>query len=67
MSMTIRTLVVTPTEASYGTGGAIIALSDKEEEFQETITKARPVLQIAENPRQIGREIGRENESQPDA
>lgn len=67
MSMTIRTLVVTPTEASYGTGGAIIALSDKEEEFQETVTKARPVLQIAENPRQIEREIGRENESQPDA
>ncbi|MFD0275222.1 anthranilate synthase component I family protein [Kitasatospora sp. NPDC127111] len=36
-----RTIVATPTTVSFGVGGAIVALSDPAEEFEETIVKAR--------------------------
>jgi para-aminobenzoate synthetase len=40
----IRTIVATPGNLSFGVGGAIVALSDSESEFQETLVKARAVM-----------------------
>ncbi|HEY5834414.1 aminodeoxychorismate synthase component I [Streptomyces sp.] len=42
LSVVIRTAVVTPGLVRYGVGGAVTALSDPEEEFQETAVKAVP-------------------------
>ena len=44
LNIVIRTLVVTPDGMSIGSGGAIIAGSDPEAEFEEMLLKARPVL-----------------------
>ncbi|MEI7029459.1 aminodeoxychorismate synthase component I [Streptomyces pratensis] len=44
LNIVIRTLVVTDDQASFGVGGAIIALSDPEEEFEETVVKSRAVV-----------------------
>ncbi|KAI8823200.1 glutamine amidotransferase of anthranilate synthase [Fimicolochytrium jonesii] len=43
-SVVIRTAVVTRDEISVGAGGAIIALSDPEEEYREMLLKANSVL-----------------------
>src|SRR5215467_14627406 len=40
LSIAIRTLVAQPGKLSYGTGGAITALSDPESEFEEIAVKA---------------------------
>jgi para-aminobenzoate synthetase len=40
LSIVIRTIVTTADGASFGVGGAIVALSDPAEEFDETIVKA---------------------------
>lgn len=45
-SIVIRTLVSTPDGISYGVGGAIVALSDPEAEFEETAVKANPLLTL---------------------
>lgn len=45
-SMVIRTIVIRDGLLEYGVGGAILALSDPEEEYQETITKAAPLLRL---------------------
>jgi para-aminobenzoate synthetase len=45
LNIVIRTLVNTPESASVGIGGAIVALSDAEEEFEETLVKARALLE----------------------
>ncbi len=39
-SIVIRTIVATAHEVTYGVGGAIVALSDPGEEFEETMVKA---------------------------
>ncbi len=39
-SIVIRTIVATEHEATFGVGGAIVAMSDPEEEFEETMVKA---------------------------
>ena len=44
LNIVIRTLVVTDDRVSFGVGGAIIALSDAEEEFEETAVKSRAVV-----------------------
>lgn len=44
LSIVIRTIVVTKDKATFGVGGAIIALSDPEEEFEETLVKARAMI-----------------------
>jgi para-aminobenzoate synthetase len=46
LAMVIRSLVVEPDRVSYGTGGAVIALSDPAAEFEETAVKATPILRL---------------------
>jgi para-aminobenzoate synthetase len=54
LSIVIRTLTATKDRVSFGVGGAIIALSDAEEEFEETVVKSRAMvtalLATAEEP-----------------
>jgi para-aminobenzoate synthetase len=45
LSIVIRTLVSTPEETTFGVGGAIVALSDPAEEFDETLVKARAMVE----------------------
>jgi para-aminobenzoate synthetase len=44
LSIVIRTIVLAAGRAEFGVGGAIVALSDHEEEFTETVVKARAML-----------------------
>jgi para-aminobenzoate synthetase len=44
LSIVIRTLVATPGRVTFGVGGAIVALSDPEEELEETLVKATSVV-----------------------
>ncbi|MER5412702.1 aminodeoxychorismate synthase component I [Streptomyces virginiae] len=46
LSIVIRTALVTEDKVRYGTGGAIIALSDAAAEFEETAVKAGPLLSL---------------------
>ncbi|WP_420095324.1 aminodeoxychorismate synthase component I [Brevibacterium sediminis] len=46
LSVVIRTLVVQGEKLRYGVGGAIVSLSDSEEEYVETAVKAAPVLRL---------------------
>jgi para-aminobenzoate synthetase len=45
LSIVIRTIVATDSQLSIGTGGAIVALSDPEAEFEETLLKARALIE----------------------
>ncbi|MCM2413793.1 aminodeoxychorismate synthase component I [Streptomyces sp. RKAG290] len=45
-SIVIRTAVLTPGRVRYGVGGAVVALSDADEEFEETAVKAAPLLAL---------------------
>ena len=44
LSMVIRTLVQAGDKLELGVGGAVIALSDAEDEFEETLLKARALM-----------------------
>ncbi|MEA2222333.1 MAG: para-aminobenzoate synthetase, partial [Solirubrobacteraceae bacterium] len=44
LSIVIRTLVATPAGATIGSGGAIVMLSDTEDEYDEMLLKAQPLL-----------------------
>lgn len=46
LAMVIRSIVLTPAGASVGTGGGITALSDADDEIEETRVKARALLAI---------------------
>ncbi|MER7900592.1 aminodeoxychorismate synthase component I [Streptomyces sp. NPDC096046] len=48
LSIVIRTIVMTPGRVGYGIGGAIVALSDPAEEFEETAVKAAPLLDLTD-------------------
>jgi para-aminobenzoate synthetase len=54
LSIVIRTITATQSNVSFGVGGAIVALSDAEEEFEETVVKSRAMvtalLATAERP-----------------
>ncbi|GAA4488591.1 aminodeoxychorismate synthase component I [Rhodococcus olei] len=52
-SIVIRTMVAAGDEVTFGVGGAIVALSDPDEEFEETMVKAlsmRRCLSVASEP-----------------
>jgi para-aminobenzoate synthetase len=44
LSIVIRTLVVDAGRVTFGVGGAIVALSDPDEEFDETVVKSRAMM-----------------------
>jgi len=44
LNIVIRTLVVTDDQVTFGVGGAIIALSDPVDEFEETVVKSRAMV-----------------------
>ena len=44
LNIVIRTLVATPKGTTLGIGGAVVALSDPEAEFAETLVKARALI-----------------------
>lgn len=44
LSIVIRTIVLDGSEARFGVGGAVIALSDPEDEFVETVVKSRAMV-----------------------
>ncbi|RCJ33260.1 aminodeoxychorismate synthase, component I [Nostoc punctiforme NIES-2108] len=44
LNIVIRTAVLTPNQTSIGIGGGIIALSEPEMEFQETLLKAKALI-----------------------
>jgi para-aminobenzoate synthetase len=44
LSIVIRTLVVNDGRVSFGVGGAVVALSDAEGEFDETVVKSRAMI-----------------------
>jgi para-aminobenzoate synthetase len=46
LGMVIRTLVMSGDRLSFGTGGAIVALSDPSTEFDETAVKATAILRL---------------------
>jgi para-aminobenzoate synthetase len=50
LAITIRTLVATPETVTFGVGGAIVALSDPDDEYEETAVKAAPVLTLLRQP-----------------
>lgn len=48
LSMVIRSIIVDGDFLSYGVGGAILAISDPETEYQEIITKTAPLLNLVD-------------------
>jgi len=44
LNIVIRTLTATDSRVSFGVGGAVVALSDAEEEFEETVVKSRAMV-----------------------
>jgi len=49
LNIVIRTAIVTKDKTTIGVGGAITALSDKDQEFEETKLKAQVLLKVLKN------------------
>jgi para-aminobenzoate synthetase len=45
LSIAIRTIVATANQLSIGAGGAVVALSDADEEFDEILLKAKALIE----------------------
>ena len=58
LSMTIRTLIFQGAQMSYGVGGAIVSLSDPEDEYTETQVKARPLFGLLDSAHEHGQISG---------
>lgn len=54
LNIVIRSLAVLPGKARFGVGGALTALSDPEEEFVETMVKARNLIEAIESLKAAG-------------
>ena len=69
LSIVIRTLVITGDRTTFGVGGAIVALSDPAEEFEETVVKSRAmisaVLAAAATPATDRRPVSEPVDSRP--
>ncbi|MGG7612585.1 aminodeoxychorismate synthase component I, partial [Streptomyces sp. ZG43] len=66
LSIVIRTVVLSGGRLRYGVGGAVIALSDPADEFEETAVKAAPLLRLLDTAFP-GREApGRDLAGEPD-
>lgn len=59
LSVVIRTLVLRGEALRYGVGGAIVALSDSDEEYAETVVKAAPILRLLGGAEFLGRDEAR--------
>jgi anthranilate/para-aminobenzoate synthase component I len=57
LSVVIRTLVAAPGGLSIGAGGAIVAGSDPQDELQEMLLKARPLLEAVGGALESGRRV----------
>jgi para-aminobenzoate synthetase len=44
LNIVIRTLVAARDQVSFGVGGAVVALSDPEDEYEETVVKSRAMI-----------------------
>ena len=54
LNIVIRSLVMQPGKARFGVGGALTALSDPQEEFIETMVKARNLIETIETLKHQG-------------
>ena len=48
LSIVIRTIIAAPERLSFGVGGAIVALSEPENEFDETLIKGKAMIAAIE-------------------
>jgi para-aminobenzoate synthetase len=46
LNIVIRTAVVTPRNVTVGAGGAVVALSDRQAEYEEMVLKANAVARV---------------------
>jgi para-aminobenzoate synthetase len=59
LNIVIRTAVITPAGVTIGTGGAIVALSDPDQEFEEMLLKASAVMRAVATAVHPRGELGR--------
>ncbi|MGA4860382.1 aminodeoxychorismate synthase component I [Streptomyces koyangensis] len=71
LSIVIRTVVLSGGRLRYGVGGAVIALSDPADEFEETAVKAAPLLRLLDTAfpgrEAPGKDLGGEPDDGSDA